>query len=425
LGSNKKMLDIYNDGHQRPDVLSALNTYIAEMLDLQESTHMYTGEHMNTVVRGARLLADSTIKQRIISYHDECCANASDAVTRRWMMAGKGGKMKDKSRGPARMVAGFVCAEIGMWPGSLQFMNPGKNNDGWWNGEDTQRQAAVHLLEFDVRFLGCIYVDVFDNSSEHNCMAEDALLVDKLNKDAAQVRKNKLQDWQTDRDNEAKLLGFLSLPLPVNIGEAARGMTCLCASCMLAAQSDFKSQRSGVEEVYMKHNALYGTGHCCKFLPKFHLELNPIEKIWGRMKWYLRKYNTGKLQDLAQNMDVGLSPYNVDIAMIKRFVRLATAYYIAYREGKDVMQAEQWLKKHRSHRGHSAKMDAKLEALYFPLGRTHQDAAPATGPAEFQLPAAADDEEEEDIVGDDEIDWDAALESLGEISIDQVCATII
>jgi transposase len=185
------------------------------------------------------------------------------------------------------------------------------------------------------------------------------------------------------------------------------------------------SQRSGLEEVYMRHNAQYETRHYCKFLPKFHPELNPIERIWGRMKWYLRKYNTGKLQDLAHNMDMGLSPYNVDMAMTRRFVRVATAYYIAYREGKDVVEAEQWLKKHRSHRGHSAKMDAQLEVLYFPLGRTHQDAAPATGPAEFQLPAAADDEEEEDIVGDDEIDWDAALESLGEISIDQVCATII
>jgi hypothetical protein len=143
------------------------------------------------------------------------------------------------------------------------------------------------------------------------------------------------------------------------------------------------------------------------------------------MKWYLRKYNTGKLQDLAANMNVALSPYNVDIAMIRRFVRVATAYYIAYRDGKDVVEAEQWLKKHRSHRGYSAQMDAKLEQLYYPLGREHQDAAPATSQAEYQPAAAAEDEEDPDV--DKEYDSDAAVASLGDsdISFDQILSNVI
>ena len=42
--------------------------------------------------------------------------------------------------------------------------------------------------------------------------------------------------------------------------------------------------------------------------------------------------------------------------------------YIAYLDGKDVIQAESWIKKHRSHRGHSGTMDEKLYKLYFPYG---------------------------------------------------------
>jgi len=48
---------------------------------------------------------------------------------------------------------------------------------------------------------------------------------------------------------------------------------------------------------------------------------------------------------------------------------LTRAYLIAYRQGLDIVQADRWIKKHRSHRGISAQMDTALEALYFPLGR--------------------------------------------------------
>jgi hypothetical protein len=90
--------------------------------------------------------------------------------------------MQDKSRGACRMVAAFVCADRGLWRDSLQFINPGKNKDGWWDGEATQRQAAIHLMEFDRERPGCRCADVFDNSSGHNCRARDALDVEKMNK---------------------------------------------------------------------------------------------------------------------------------------------------------------------------------------------------------------------------------------------------
>jgi transposase len=47
-------------------------------------------------------------------------------------------------------------------------------------------------------------------------------------------------------------------------------------------------QRSGVEEAYAKYNQENGTFHRCLCLPKFHPELNYIEQIWARMKYYIR-----------------------------------------------------------------------------------------------------------------------------------------
>ncbi len=47
--------------------------------------------------------------------------------------------------------------------------------------------------------------------------------------------------------------------------------------------------------------------------------------------------------------------------------------YIAYIDGKDIIQAESWIKKHRSHRGHSGTMDEKLYELYFPYGEDNDE----------------------------------------------------
>jgi hypothetical protein len=56
---------------------------------------------------------------------------------------------------------------------------------------------------------------------------------------------------------------------------------------------------------------MHGTSHQCKFLPKFHPELNSIERVWSRLKWYLRKYNDGKLATLQLLYKLHF-PYGVD-----------------------------------------------------------------------------------------------------------------
>jgi transposase len=511
-------LEVYNDGHQREDVLAALKIYVRDMLELQRATVTYTGEYMNTEVQG-ELLPYGQATRHIISYHDECCCHASDRVTKRWSMPGKGGCMKDKSRGAARMVAAYICAEVGVWRESVRVINPGKNKDGWWDGEQTQAQAHDHLLEFDrwcsTHMINAVCTDIYDNSANHDCMAKDGLDVykegvnlgiggdgvkvlcmrkgayvistgesvehsyflaaadilhvsvkkghkclqqlpagvtkvqltadhpigevlgpdseligvkkgvqqylkergvgykdgkceqQKHRDDASKTRKQALKAWKLNPKDDVLLLSLLSLPLAAHVLDFARQLPCNCAKCTLAEQWDFKSQKSGLEEVYMRHNQVHGTQHMCRFLPKFHPELNPIERVWSRMKLYTRKYNTGKLDDLARHMTEGLAEGNLPVALVRKYIRLVTAYYMAYRDNMDIVEADKWIRKHRSHRGHSNKMDSGLEQLYFPLGRLHVDQIPEE---EEAVPAVEDRDRDHEC----EDDWDNLVEHMGD-----------
>ena len=120
----------------------------------------------------------------------------------------------------------------------------------------------------------------------------------KVRQKANEERKRLLQDWESDREDHVKRLKFLTYPKQEDVILQSKLTPCSCASCTLSKQDDFRSQKSGLEEIYETHNKMHGTSHQCKFLPKFHPELNPIERVWSRLKWYLRKYNDGKLATL-------------------------------------------------------------------------------------------------------------------------------
>ena len=53
----------------------------------------------------------------------------------------------------------------------------------------------------------------------------------------------------------------------------------------ISTHPDFKNEKkTKIEDI------LNSKGFCCIFLPKFHRELNPIERCWGQAKRYTRAY---------------------------------------------------------------------------------------------------------------------------------------
>jgi len=49
------------------------------------------------------------VREVIICYHDECACHGNEKVKVGWLFRGKCGSIKDKSRGPLRMVAAFMA----------------------------------------------------------------------------------------------------------------------------------------------------------------------------------------------------------------------------------------------------------------------------------------------------------------------------
>jgi hypothetical protein len=54
-----------------------------------------------------------------------------------------------------------------------------------------------------------------------------------------------------------------------------------CLSRVLSLQDDFINEKPKIQ------HDLEGRGHICMFYPKFHCEINPIEMLWGYMKYHM------------------------------------------------------------------------------------------------------------------------------------------
>ena len=52
----------------------------------------------------------------------------------------------------------------------------------------------------------------------------------------------------------------------------------------LASHDDFRNKKNKVERLLVRFD------YQAMFIPKFHCELNPIERVWGRAKVYARNH---------------------------------------------------------------------------------------------------------------------------------------
>lgn len=382
---------------------------------------------------------DPTVRRCVISYHDECSAHTNDYNSRSWNHNGAG-KLKEKSRGTARMVSAYCCADIGMWRNSWAFIEPGaaERKDSFWGGNDVQLQAKDHLLEFDAKFPECTCVDVYDNSTGHNCKAPDALDASSINITPGGKNYKIMRDGYYLKDEVRTVqsmyfqvgdIVYVNISIGTDVSTmdlqwktiaayptltiissdcelvgVAKGQRQLLreqpdfAECVLKAQPDFASQKCGLVEVYEKHNAEHGTDHYCIFLPKFHPELNPIERVWSKMKWHVRRTNNGSIITLRESMEYGLSEENIPLSTIRRYCRLVACYYEAYEQGMSLVTAQKWMAQRRSHRGYAANMDERLEKIYYPNGR------PPDPPAEPSVPEISTDNLSSSDLDSDEID---------------------
>ena len=91
---------------------------------------------------------------------------------------------------------------------------------------------------------------------------------------------------------------------------------------VLSNQEDFANEKTIVEHF------LHERGHLAFFLPKFHCELNAIERVWGQAKVYCRGHTNFTLLRLREIINPALDSVSVDL-----YARKARDYEQAYRDG--------------------------------------------------------------------------------------------
>ena len=177
----------------------------------------------------------------------------------------------------------------------------GKFHDGYWTAEDMARQFKKAITIHKRNHPNLIGLWAFDSSSNHNCVAKDALVVSRMNLSSG-GKQAVMRDTIVDGthytmvfpDNYANEV-LRGKPKGMKEVLKDRGLwidglprTCsrcraddkhpdrvdCCAERILELQPDFVAQDSILEEIAREE------GQRIVFYPKFHCELNFIEMYW-------------------------------------------------------------------------------------------------------------------------------------------------
>ena len=105
---------------------------------------------------------------------------------------------------------------------------------------------------------------------------------------------------------------------------------------------DFSTQTTILEEL------VHSKGHICLYLPKYHCELNPIERNWCHAKKVARQYVNGSVVRLREVVPPSLE--SVSVEMMNKFFRTCHDYEMAYRSGCSGKDVEKKVKVYKSHR---------------------------------------------------------------------------
>ena len=137
----------------------------------------------------------------------------------------------------------------------------------------------------------------------------------------------------------------------------SRAAPCCCAYALSQCE-DFLNQKNAIEEVIAQ------AGHRCIFLPKYHPELNYIERIWGHIKRWLRDNCLYTMQGLWDNIDRALSESITPISLQRKFARKSWRWMSAYRKGLTPELTAFATRKYHGHRGISCTLDELVDELY-------------------------------------------------------------
>ena len=352
---------VYIDGHERNDVVEYRTLYLRR-LEILSNTHapppLCTDEVSEPFIGPQR-------RDLVLLFNDESTYHSNE--DQGWMWAEKGNQpIRPKGQGRGIMVSDFVDEFNGLLSltreeferGKLEYpdlkqkarvlLKYGAEGEGYWNSEKfiAQVENVVKIVKVKYPRESYDVIWLFDHSSGHTAFADDALNVNKMN-----VRPGGAQPKMRDttwRGRVQKMVLSDGTPKGMKQVLIERGInvTKMKAEQMrevLQEMPDFKYEKTKVETLLHSNNF---QGY---FIPKFHCELNPIERVWGQSKKFTRANCDYSFKGLENILDQSLD--TIPLNTIRRFFRKMRDYLAAYREGLTVgPQMEAALKQYKSHR---------------------------------------------------------------------------
>ena len=242
----------------------------------------------------------------IIQYHDESCFHANDEAQNLWLWEGEQ-PLHKKGWGRLIHVSDFINKEddrlmlldengqiiCDAW----KIIYPGSNGDPWWDNKQLMEQMTSAIEIFEAAHPDCQALFVFNQSSAHGSLPDDALKAFEMNKSdgGAQCRQcnTTIPDSNPDPQFQSQPQSMTTATgkqkgLQAILKERGFDVSRLKAKCkpvcpfeskgccmarLLSQQDDFVHQESMLE------TCIKAAGHECIFLPKFHCKLNPIEMV--------------------------------------------------------------------------------------------------------------------------------------------------
>jgi len=333
----------YVDGHERDDVVAHRKKYLHEMKTLRD-THLPppppSDERAATPPPNAEFL-----KRLVLIYHDESIFNTNEGQKWAWA-TGEEPIIQPKTKGAGIMVSDFIEQHDGYLqlseaeaahagtsvPKTARvLLEYGAEKEGYWNSERFMANIAdaVAIAEFKYPPQKNTIVFIFDQSSCHKAYAEDALNASKMN-----VRPGGKQPCMRDTvwaGRVQKMVDDKGVPKGMKKVLEERGINTSRMKAddmrtVLSFHDDFQNEKTLVEHFIIER------GHKCLFLPKFHCELNPIERVWGQAKVYSRAYTNFTLPGLRSTVNPALDSVPTDL--MRKYFRRVLEYERAYLEGK-------------------------------------------------------------------------------------------
>ena len=225
----------------------------------------------------------------------------------------------------------------------------GNQADGYFTSDKFCLQVAKAALIADFKYPADKYdvVWVFDQAKIHLVYDDDALVASQMNVNPGGSQP-KMRTSRYDvngrpqsmvlENGQPKGMKRLLEEREVDV----RGMKKEDMQGRLNEFDDFKNEKNKVERILNRF------GHRVIYLPKFHPELNPIERVWGKAKRYTRDHCDYSYEGLKRNIYPALESVTLDD--IRKYFRKSRDYLHAFNEGYSGFQADQKVKEYKSHR---------------------------------------------------------------------------